>query len=521
MRVRAGLITTSPVWEILLAQEGFPWKVLRSPYELNVENFSVVLADELKGKDWEEAVKAYIEKGGAAVVSQEDFSRLVDGRCRLEQFKYLVPAQGSVLNKTRFIDIPGRALVHERGGELQTEKGSMALPVLPYGNGMISTLPFDLDRYIRDTRGRRKLFSSPVAPLPSERVSRVPKGRLRSVVQSVLEALHHARGISHVHLWYFPGTLSNVFGLRIDTDYSYRNDVQRLYSLIKELELPATWFLHVKDHIGWIRDFVSMEGQEIGVHCYAHEVYGSSGLNRLSIAKARDLLLGAGIDPVGFAAPYGIWGEELPVDLEGLGFLYSSEFGFDYDNFVSFPLIGGEISSILHVPVHPISPGRLARDGYQESDMVRYYAAVMERKLAVHEPIFFYTHPGDGHFDLLRSLFDRVGVESVKAMTFSEYARWWLERERILKAIDITVKEDEIDFGLDDGEPSQGIRAAIVAPGRKWSLVRLQDRVDLRGLEWHDTREPVHEVGGEITVSGQRTRRLLEDVRTYLWRRRE
>ncbi len=520
MRVKAGLISDSPAWKVVLAQEGLPWKVIGSPDELDVEHFSVVLADETVGAMWDEALRNYITKGGAAVVRQTDFVRWIDGKHRWEKYRYLVPTEESVLKQSGLVDIPGRALVHENAGEYRTDKGSMVLPVLPFGNGVIATLPFDLDSIVSDTRAKRKFFSSPVAPLPSERVSRVPKGRLRLMAHSLLEALHHARGLHYVHLWYFPGALTGVFGLRIDTDHSVREEIQALYSLLKEYELPASWFLHVKAHVGWIRDFTSMEGHEIGIHCYEHRVYGASGLDRQGIAKARDFLLGVGLAPEGFAAPYGFWSDDLPGDLEELGFLYSSEFGFDYDNLPSFPSSGGGLSAILHVAVHPISPGSLVRCGYDEADMVRYYTAVMDRKLAVNEPLFLYTHPGDGHLDLLRNLFDRVDRDSIGTLTFSEYVKWWLERDRILKTIDITLEGDEIEIRSEGEGPSTRVRAAVVRPGRDWSLVQLRNREDLRVLDWCESAESVHGIDEEIAVSGQKTRRLLEDIRTYYWRRK-
>jgi hypothetical protein len=520
MLVKAGLISDSPVWKMLLAQEGLPWKAIGSPDELDAEHFSVVLTNETVGAMWDEALKDYIKLGGAAVVSQADFIRWIGGKHNWEKYRYLVPADESVLKQSGLIDVPGSALVHEDGGEYRTDKGSRVLPVLPFGNGVIATVPFDLDSVIRDTRAKRKFFSSPVAPLPSERVSRVPRGRLRLMTHSLLEALHLARGLHYVHLWYFPERLTGVFGLRIDTDHSVREEVQALYSLLKECKFPASWFLHVKAHVGWIRDFVSMEGHEIGVHCYEHQVYRASGLDRQGIAKARDFMLGVGLVPEGFAAPYGFWSDDLPWDLEELGFLYSSEFGFDYDNLPSFPLSRGGLSAVLQVPVHPISPGSLVRDGYKEADMVRYYTAVMDRKLVVNEPFFLYTHPGDGHFDLLRNLFDRVDRDSTGILTFSEYVNWWLERERILKTIDITLEGDEIEIRSESEESSTRVRAAVIRPGGNWSLVHLRNREDLRVLDWRESAEPVHGVDEESSVSGQKTRRLLEDIRTYYWRRK-
>ena len=517
MRMKAGLIGRAPAWEPLLSQEGFPWVRMRRPEELDLATFSVVIG-EPPDERMEDALKAYVEAGGAAIVPQRLLARWSHLAWRWERYRYLTPRAGSALRWNRLIDLPGRGLSIDGHGELVTDRGKAVLPIIPLGKGYAAALPVGPGRYIDDVRARRICFYSPVRPFPTERVSRIPRGELRLMFRSALEALHHRRGLWYGHLRFFPDDRTGVFGLRIDTDYAGRDDVEHLYAFLEEFRIPATWFLHVKAHIGWIRDLAKMEGQEIGVHCYAHEPYGRGGLDRREIAKARHLLEGSGISPIGFAAPYGIWREELPGDLEAEGFLYSSEFGYDYDNLPAYPWVRGGYSSVLHIPIHPVAVGTLRRTGYGGADMIPYFASVLERKQAVREPLFFYHHPGDGHLEILRNLIGRVDREAYPMLTFSEYCRWWQERDQLLRSIEISDRGDEIEAEGEKGTERHLVD--VTAPDGKWSCVPLGRKVDLDRLDWHEAPEPPALLAGIEAIRNARVRRFLDDCRAYLWRRK-
>ena len=69
---------------------------------------------------------------------------------------------------------------------------------------------------------------------------------------------------------------------------------------------------------------------------------------------------------------YGKQTRPLPKLLE-----YSSEFGFDYDNFPFFPYINNKASSVLQIPIHPIGISRLNRSHYSEFEMLKYYLKLL------------------------------------------------------------------------------------------------------------------------------------------------
>ena len=520
MRLRAGWIGSTNTWKAFLSQEGFPGEELRSPDQLIVGDISVALMIGKRDARWSESLRAYVEKGGAAIVGQETLARWLGGRERWERFSYLVPFDRSLFRENWLIEMPGRGLVSEDTGVLLTEKGHRVLPIVRMGEGVAAAFPTRLDRCIKDTGSSRRLFHSPDGRFPSERVSRVPRGELRMLFHSVMRVLHHLRGLRYVHLASSPGDSAGVLGLRIDTDYSARREVEALYALLRGASMPASWFLHARSHIGWLRDFKAMEHQEIGLHCYAHKVYGRTGLNREMIEKGRNMLRGAGLDPRGFAAPYGIWSRGLPGDLESLGFLYSSEFGYDYDNTPSFPWTGRQFSGLLHVPVHPITIGSLVRERFDEAAMTGYYDSVISRKLASGEPIFFYFHPGDGRLDVIRSILERAGVSGLTRTTLLGYARWWRERHRIWQTTDIVFDGEGITVTCRGEASHEDIRAEIIERDGRLARIKLSQRIDIGTVVWRELPVPPAVPPDIAALTRERTRRLIEDLRTWFWRRK-
>jgi hypothetical protein len=70
--------------------------------------------------------------------------------------------------------------------------------------------------------------------------------------------------------------------------------------------------------------------------------------------------------------------------------------------------------------------------------MIRYFASVVERKIAVHEPIIFYHHPRDMHLEVLEWLFQEMRYEKVPAKTMGEYVYWWKMRAASIPELEYT-----------------------------------------------------------------------------------
>ena len=145
-----------------------------------------------------------------------------------------------------------------------------------------------------------------------------------------------------------------------------------------------------------------MKDQEIGVHCYDHFFSPTFSRTLRMFKKQSDTLKKAGIAFKAYAAPYGKWDAEFGKALASLGFEFSSEFSYDYDN-----LPGDTGNGMLQVPVHPICIGSLKRHSYSDEKMIRYFDFVVRRKLAAREPMFFYHHPGMGMNRFLNGFLSR------------------------------------------------------------------------------------------------------------------
>jgi hypothetical protein len=335
--------------------------------------------------------------------------------------------------------------------------------------------------------------------------------------RGTLRVLHHLRGMVYAHLWYFPGGSASLFGLRIDTDFAEREDVAALYRLVREFGIPATWFVHVKAHVGWLRDFSAMEGQEIGIHGYEHLAPdGDAERLREDTARARDLLRGAGVRPEGFAAPYGAWTADMPAVLASLGLGFSSEFALDHDNLPSFPAAGEEGGGVVQVPEHPVSIGNLRVCRYGAEEMAGYYAAVIERKLGGEEPAFFYAHPGGERIPVLRALLSNRAVEALPAISLGSYAAWWRRRHERVSRTEIRVAGEEIS--IEGG--SERFRVAVRHPSKGRALVASPLRARVVDLPWSPEPVPAPRPASVAPLTGRPLRRSFEDLRAFLWRRR-
>jgi hypothetical protein len=242
-----------------------------------------------------------------------------------------------------------------------------------------------------------------------------------------LELLQHRRGLPFVRLWNFPNGARSLFCLRIDTDNGSEEQLKELSQVVHRNGISATWFIDAKSHAKSIKSVAELHEQEFGIHCFTHETFPDYERNVQNIRKAQAVLRETKFRLHGFAAPFGTWNNELGRAIVDCGFEYSSEFSYDYDNLPSVPqLQGGE--GALQIPIHPICIGSLKRHSYNSEQMIRYFASVVERKIAVREPIIFYHHPRDMHLNVLEWLFQEMRYEKVPVRTMGEYASWWKMR---------------------------------------------------------------------------------------------
>ena len=425
MNLKVGILGGHAGWHILLQQIGVPHSVITD--SLLPDEFCVAVASDTVDDRESEMLRQYLALGGAVLCSVKVYARIRQITAQIGHVDYLYPGHNSVFHSLGIVDVYARCQLAWNANELKTNRGSFSAHVGTRTDDLVIALPFDPAALVLDTRAAIKSFYSHERRLPFETVSRVSKGEIRTLVLRCLEILHHRRGLPFVHLWNFPNGARSLFCLRIDTDNGSDEQLKDLAHFVHRNGITATWFVDAKNHGKSIKSIAEMKEQEFGVHCFDHETFPDYERNVQNIQKAQASLRESKLRLQGFAAPFGTWNEELGRAIVDCGFEYSSEFSYDYDNLPSLPLLqSGE--GALQVPIHPICIGSLKRHGYNKEQMIRYFAHVIERKIAVREPIIFYHHPRDMHIDVLEWLFQEMRYEKVPVKTMGEYASWWQMR---------------------------------------------------------------------------------------------
>ena len=225
----------------------------------------------------------------------------------------------------------------------------------------------------------RKRFYANRLELPSEQVSKVSKHKVRKIVQQLIEELHHQQNLPFVHKWFFPRNAQNMFIFRIDTDFCSQSDADEMYKICRQNNISATWFLDT-DSDNKLKNYASMEDQELAIHCDKHIVYNSFEDNYDNNQRADNRLKRCGINGIGFAAPFGEWNTSLDKALQKLELEYSSEFALNYDDLPFYPNNNNKFSSVLQIPIHPISLGRLRRSHFTEDEMLQYFLGIINEK---------------------------------------------------------------------------------------------------------------------------------------------
>ena len=478
MKLNIGIVGNPESWEPLLEQEGVPFG--RVADTLLPEQFSAVVSDDDVHDHDLTMMRNYLSRGGGVLCSAKVYAEIRQTTYNQEFIRYLYSDPSSHYSNVGLVDIQSRCRVAWNANQLRTERGSFCVHKGVFNNGHMIVLPFDPTAMFKDTRTSAKSFYSPERRLPFERVSTVSRGGIRKLVARSLEILHHHRGLMYAHLWYYPSDARTIFAFRVDTDQAGPGEIDELYKLVRSHEIPTAWFVDVKNQQLFLPMFSSMEHQEIGAHCFDHKVFDDVQQNESNIRQALSALNGAGIKPEGFVAPFGSWNEGLGRAIRNCGFVYSSEFAYDYDNLPSFPLIGSDPSNVLQTPIHPIGIGSLRRQGYSDDQMMRYFDFVTDMKFSLREPLIFYHHPKDGHEKVLEHLFEAARLPRIAPMYLGEYATWWKRRLRVKPQVEIA--GSMLRISANKGPDSSWLR--ISKPDGTECYTSIRDDVNTENLSW-------------------------------------
>ncbi|MBI5474586.1 MAG: hypothetical protein HY961_19795 [Ignavibacteriae bacterium] len=490
MNLRIGLIAHSASWEQILLQEGVPY-FNDDPATL-VATCSAIVVNRTLDVNERNLLEEYLQSGGAVLGSAAHLDGVCGTQSSSEWNEYLVADHDEIFAGVTLVDIGAEIRIPREANHLRTQHNSHAVFAGPLGGGYAVILPFDLAALMTDTRAAHKSFYAGRDRLPTERVSLVNKAELHHLLHDALKYLHGARSFPYAHLWYFPDGRKNVFAFRIDTDKGSRQEIDALYHAAIEFDVKMSWFLDVKSHEEWLQHFAFLAGQEIGIHCYEHQVFDSYDENLKNITKAKLKLERAGIASSGFTAPFGMWSVELGRAIDKVGFEYSSEFSYAYDALPLFPMNKDVFFYALQLPIHPICIGSLKQAGYSEVQMNDYFTRVIDAKLARDEPLFFYHHPTHHCFDVMKDIFRRIEELGIGNVTMLEFARWWRRRLKGTYSVEISTESLRIDLGkMDDS-----VWLRVIHPDAREAIVRSSGIVNLNEIAW--TSQEQYEVPDDI-----------------------
>mgnify|MGYP006280273147 CR=1 FL=1 len=425
------------------------------------------------------------------------YQRVFKKNIKFKQINYLISESDSIFSEIGLIDL----FTKIGGVKLKSfYDKNLSIGYNTINNGKLIVLPFEFEKLLTNTDSTRKKFYFKRKELPSEEVAKLEKGKIRLICENLIKNSFDENNSMLISKNYHPETYESTFIFRIDTDFCKIEDAEKLLHLIEKYEIKSTWFLDTENEKN-IKDFYkNISGQEIGLHCYKHKIFKKYKDNYDNIKKGKKILHKYGIKPVGFAAPFGEWNSALQKALEALNFAYSSDFGYDYDNFPAFPVIEEKKSSVLQIPIHPISPGRLRRSHFSIHEMITYYKQVIDKKLLLNEPVILYHHPHHQMFKVIEEIFKYIRSKpNIWFTTMHNFNKWWRKRDEA--EFDYKLGKDRISINKFNFPENLNLRAAF----RGKTTQIMNDDVKLNSLDFKSDKQ-------------YHPPRDIERIRSFSWR---
>jgi hypothetical protein len=486
VKLTIGILHYEAGWEILLRQIGVNWKAISTSDELNQETFSALIVNAEPTSLQEKYLEEYLVEGGAILALGSYVQHLVHSKLKRKYFSSLPPSLFGRFGQMTMMDIYSSGML-----DVSSFNQTHQLPSIhKIGKGVLATIPFNVSDLVLDARSKRKNFYFNKERLPNEIVATVSKGNLRRFITEILQFLHHERGIPFIHKWYYPENRETIFTFRVDSDQGSPAEVNDLHSLCEKRSIKTMWFIDAKSHEQWLSRFKDFGSQDIGIHCYEHMTFSTEEKNLQNILKALSLLNAEELRPKGAAAPYGTWNASISSVFEQIGAGFSSEFSLDYDDLPFFPFVGGKLSPVLQIPIHPICVGSMRRTGYSEKEMKKYFLQLIDSKLLQREPLCLYHHPTHHHLNLFADVFDYIRSKKIDNYSYPEYASWWRKRDEIGWTHHFNQAKDELTAQCTDR--GCGVYWRIVFPNGEESIVNSEGILPLQSLpRRHPPAKPI------------------------------
>lgn len=510
-RIRIGYVGNSYSWEQLLEQLGADWKRLEPGDSVSVQDFSCVIVDRPLNRIESSSLNNYLDNGGAMIDADGSFCGYP---ITSKSFKEIVPSgDESLFAHINNIPVYGKARIHRSSAVL---KGTIWFDTSVNRNLAFCGLP--VSRLWSNFKTVHRMFGYSDAAITAERTAALQSHPYFEVVLSLLRILHDKSGLPFVHKWWHPEAHKQTATLRIDTDYGDFESIKIISNTAKGYDIPLTWFVHTEHHEPYLDKFIDLLSviDEIALHCYSHSEYKTSGQYLSDIKNGLKLLNEHGLEPLGYAAPYGNWSESFAESLQKFSFLYTSEFSYDFD---SLPSVSSS-SGILQLPVHPVTIGSFRRFKSNPSDIQAYFRKIVRRKRLQNQPVHLYHHPLDGSPKQWQDFINFLKPDRYLVLTYSQWSEWWKKRS----AVNLDIFFDIEEGGLTVSNHGNGGVPLSIHRDGSYSVSELNEGpVHLEELSFRPYIEPelkeiIHEQRTAPEFS--KYRRLKDKMLTRMWRNR-
>ena len=444
-----------PEWTIVLDQIGCSYNEYLPGEELDPASSAVLIITENVSRMQRDAIKKYVADGGTV---------LTESNIAVQIFSKTRENPGDAVFDNNHDQTSRKSLSSTYKATLKTISGlgsNLPTSVFSYQKGKVVSLPPGLCKGLLDKQSVRKNFpSNGGSRYPNERVAFISKNTIRWIVFDALKFLFFFRKLPLVVKSPFPGEASSLFIFRIDTDRGAYAEVETLYNLLLKFNLKATWFVDTNTEPNVFDLFSKMKNQELSYHCYRHKIFKNPIKQAKDFSTGLSKLKKNGNTPPGYASPFGEWTEQLCKIVGELGFSYSSEFALDYDNLPFYPWLQDKFSSVLQIPVHPISMGRLNLARHSTEEMFQYFKDIIDQKTAWAEPVIIYHHPGQKLFNVIEKIFEYCVNLNITNISMQEYARFWIKRNNHIWKVNI--KNEKLNI---ESNSSETINYLVLDPG--------------------------------------------------------
>ncbi|MEO0072659.1 MAG: hypothetical protein ABIK10_04345 [candidate division WOR-3 bacterium] len=444
----------------IFTQEGIYYQVLQ---ELPTYYLSPIIINRKLSVPELINLRKLLNNGGAILIDAKNIGQISLDKFKRRRISHLINDRSEAFNNILGVEL-----------ELPGFVTKNQILAVEYANGYLAVLPFDLNQAIADYRAKRKPFLTNIGKrYPNEIVATISKGALRQLIINLVRWLYKKLNYPYVHLWYYPHNHQSIFGFRVDTDFGSHVTIEKTFELEEKTNVKFTYFVHTQ----YLFD-LPRETKDFQIHCDRHQVYKDYLRNYNNIATAKKILESLGLSPIGFAAPYGFWNINLQRALEANCIKYSSEFSLAYDDLPFFPIVNGEPSTVLQIPIHPICIGRLLHAGVAPKNCVEYYFKYFTTQLVKREPMIIYDHPHRiaEFFEIFGEILNRAqNLPNVWLTTLTNYYYWWVDRLRVLENSSWQIDGDMLKVYTTNVDPSFTLH--IVLPNDTEAFIPLRSGV--------------------------------------------